>query len=306
MLDRPVWLLKIHTNGMIQSVLNLSAALANVAGSDEKVTRSAFAPPIVAWVAMGAVCLFLAYWLIFVVTTDDGLARGAVLALNNAVPAIALAWLAHLVLDRYVWPAPFWVRLAAQLPLSILFALAWYLAIVVVRELREGWLTQGFLIRPFAAVPLAWQMLQGVTFYALSALASIAIVLVRRVQALEAAANAAADQQPRTAHSTILVRTAEGAEAVSVDDIVTISGAGDYSELALRNRIVLSTTSLAEFEARLPQERFFRAHRSHLVRLGAVARSEPAGNGRTVLHLVDGRAVITSRAGTRALREASL
>ena len=38
-----------------------------------------------------------------------------------------------------------------------------------------------------------------------------------------------------------------------------------------------------------------------------VSRGErPAGNGRTTLHLIDGRAVTTSRAGARSLREISL
>ena len=269
-------------------------------------TRPYSISPVGAWVALGAASLFLAYWLIFVFTTDDGWALGAAAALNNALPAILLAWLTHLILRRYIWTASLWIRLAAHLPFSMVFAVAWYLAILVVRELREGWLTQGFSIRPFASVPFAWQMLQGVTFYALAALASLAIVLFDRLRALEAPVQSAVEPQIRSAASTIMVRTMEGTEAIAVDEIVTVSGAGDYAELTLRNRAILSTASLSEFEARLPETLFLRAHRSHLVRLGAITRSESAGNGRTTLHLIDGRAVTTSRAGARSLREISL
>ena len=253
-------------------------------------------------VATGATLLFLAYWLIFALTTDDGLARGAIAAFNNTLPAIALAWLFHLVLDRYVWPASLTIRLAAQVPLSIVFTLAWYIAILIVRELREGWIANGFSIHPFAPVAFAWQMFQGVTFYTLTALASLAINLSRKLHA----AGGKNLVRPLSSAQTILLRTNEGSEVVPVETIITITGAGDYSEVSLPGRKILSTTTLADFEMRLPQDGFIRAHRSHIVRLGAITRSESAGNGRTVLHLLDGQTVTTSRAGTRILREAAL
>lgn len=252
--------------------------------------------------ALGACILLLSYWAIFYLTTDDGIVRSAVVSFNNAVPAIALAWLVHLALERYVWPARMAVRLLMQVPLSILFALTWYLAILVVRELRGDWLTEGFSIQPFVPVAFAWQMFQGITFYALAALASLSIWLSRR---LSAAGNEA-PSGPAQETQTILLRTGEGAESVSTDTIVSISGAGDYSEVRMPGRTIYSTTTLAEFEARLPQDKFLRAHRSHLVRLGAIERSEPAGNGRTTLHLLDGHSIVASRAGTRLLREAIL
>jgi hypothetical protein len=258
-------------------------------------------------VGIGAILLFAAYWSIFALTTEDGVARGAVQAFNNTLPAIVLAWLTHLVLDRHVWTARPALRFAVQIPLALLFALAWYLAILVIRQLRGDWIANGFEIQPFVPIAFAWQMFQGVTFYALTAVSSLAIVLHRRLTAVTDAerAEAAAASAP-VAPDTILVRTPEGSEAIPIESITTISGAGDYSELALPGRTLLSTTTLAEFESRLPPGRFLRAHRSHIVRLGAVVRSEPIGNGRTAIHLADGRAITTSRAGTRFLREAAL
>lgn len=253
-------------------------------------------------VAVGAGLLFLGYWAIFYLTTDDGIARSALASVNNTLPAIALAWLVHLILDRYVWPTGMAVRLLVQLPLSILFALTWYVAILVIRELRGDWLTEGFTIKPFVPIAFAWQMFQGVTFYTLAALASLSIVLSRQLR--EARQIAEPDRSAQA--PTLLVKTPDGPEAVAIEAITSISGAGDYSELTLPGRIVLSTTTLAEFESRLPQDHFFRAHRSHIVRLGAIDRSESGGNGRTILHLRDGRSIMTSRAGSRLLREAAL
>ncbi|MGB3737882.1 MAG: LytTR family DNA-binding domain-containing protein [Pontixanthobacter sp.] len=255
--------------------------------------------PTVPLTMMGAAILFASYWTIFYVTTDDGAWRAAMASLYNTLPAIGLAWIVHLLLDRYVWPAGFAVRLMAQLPLSVLFALAWYLAILVIRGLRGDWLADGFAAQPFVPIAFAWQMFQGVTFYALAAFASLSIVLTRRLRAFEGSEAGPA----REAASTLLIRTGEGTETVAIDTIRSISGAGDYAEVCLPGRTVFSTTSLGEFEARLPQDRFFRAHRSHLVAINAIARSEPAGNGRTVLHLTDNRSITTSRAGTRLLRE---
>jgi two-component system, LytTR family, response regulator len=70
-----------------------------------------------------------------------------------------------------------------------------------------------------------------------------------------------------------------------------------------RSRRILSTTSLARFEAILPSEHFVRAHRSQIVRLAAVTLAEPAGNARLLLHLEDGTRITTSRAGAKRLRE---
>ncbi|MGB7407278.1 MAG: LytTR family transcriptional regulator DNA-binding domain-containing protein [Pontixanthobacter sp.] len=255
---------------------------------------------------LGSFLLFVAYWLIFALTTVDGMARAAWAAMFNTVPAIGLAIIAHLVLERHVWPARFLVRVASQIPFALVFAITWYVAILVIRELREGSLSQGLALRGFAPVAFIWQMFQGVTFYALAALASLSIVLGRQVRQMKDEADHPVSDGGNGAATTFLMRTTEGSEAIPVDDISTVTGAGDYTEVTLPGRKIMSTTTLAQFETRLPADRFIRAHRSHIVRLGAIERSEPAGNGKTVLHLRDGRTITTSRAGTKQLRDASL
>ena len=260
-------------------------------------------PSIVVLVSVGSALLFTAYWLIFAITSDAGLAGGAMSALYNTVPAVALAVVAHALLDRFVWPGHRWVQWGVQIPAALAFAVAWYIAILLIRALRTDWVEDGFSLKPFAPVAFAWQMFQGVTFYTLVALASLAIWLSRRIdQLIDAASNPPAP----TALTSILVKTQDETQGVAVDDIVMVSGAGDYSEIVLRDRTVLSTSRLARFEATLPADRFIRAHRSHLVRIGAIRKTEPAGNGRTTVHLSNGTHIVSSRAGARLLRDAAL
>ena len=266
--------------------------------------RSAQSPPISVLVGAAALSLYTAYWLIFAITTDDGLIGSALTAFYNTAPAITLAFVCHALLDRFIWPNGRWVHLGAQVPAAVLFALIWYLAILVIRGLRAGWIENGFSVSPFSPIAFAWQMFQGVTFYALVALASLAIVMRRQIIALsDAVANIPLD---RPSPKSILVKTQDETHNVPLDEIVAVSGAGDYAELVLLDRTLLSTTRLSRFEAILPDDLFIRAHRSHLVRLGAIMRTEPAGNGRTVLHLANGSNMVTSRAGTRLLQEAAV
>jgi two-component system, LytTR family, response regulator len=260
--------------------------------------------PLRVLITAAAVLLYVAYWLIFAITTSDGIIGSMGTALNNAAPAIALAFITHAVLDRFVWSQAPLVQLAAQIPAALAFAFVWYLAILVIRGLRAGWTETGFSVAPFAPVAFYWQMFQGVTFYGLVALASLAIVMRRRIAVLVEQA-----QQPRPERAVpknILVKTQDETHNVALDEIVTVSGAGDYVELVLADRTLLSSTRLSRFEALLPESQFVRAHRSHLVRIGAITRTEPAGNGRTVLHLLNGSSIVTSRAGARLVRDAAL
>ena len=252
-------------------------------------------------VAGGGVLLFATYWLIFYLTTDDGLLGGSLNAALNAIPALALALVVHLILEKHVWDKGIGLVQLLHVPLALGFAVLWYLAIRVIGALQGGSITEALSVQPFVPVAFAWQMFQGVTFYAVAALASLCVHLLRRIELLESGGGSGRARQP-----FLMLRTEEGTEKISHDEIVTISGAGDHAVVTLRTRTVTSSTNLSQFEALLPQEQFIRAHRSHIVSLAAIERSEPAGNGRTTLHLANGSTVITSRAGTRALREATV
>ena len=253
-----------------------------------------------------AILLFTAYVTVFATTTDDSTTDILKTSLINTAPAVALAVVLHRLLAFTVWTRPTAVQLLVQLPLAIVFAVAWYFAVLVGNGAREGWLAEGFSVRPFVPVAFAWQMFQGVTLYAVAALFSQTVDLRAKLRA--DGQTKPEDGSARTiapTPRTLLIRRNGEAERADFDEIVRISGAGDYVEIVLIDRTILSSSTLGDLEGAVPADAFVRAHRSHLVRLAAVRRAEPAGNGRTTLHLVNGDSIVTSRAGSRAIRDAS-
>ena len=176
---------------------------------------------------------------------------------------------------------------------------------------RGDWLTGGLAGRPLLGLALSWQAFQGITLYAVVALFAYAAAFRLRIAGLEtelAALHAAMDlpaPAPKTPPRQVLVRDGRALKPVAVDDILALSGAGDYVEVHTRAGSHLSTTSLSDFEAELPAG-FARVHRSHIVRMDAVLEIESAGNGRLTLHLPTGLSVTTSRAGARRVRESAV
>ena len=249
-----------------------------------------------AWI--GLALMFAVYLGVFALTRTGGFEEHLWRATYNTAPLVPLTLGAHAILSTQVWPRSLLVASILQIPIALAFAYFWYLGILVLKDLPGSWMQSGFEVRPFVMLALVWQLFQGVTVYAVIALGSLALTLQARLDD----ASLPQEAEPATSR-TLLVKSGEEHHMISHDEIVRITGAGDYSELHLENRTILSTTTLAEFEQRLPDDAFLRAHRSHLVRFDAIARSEPAGNGRTTLHLVDGSHVIASRSGTRLLRD---
>ena len=251
------------------------------------------------WGWAGIATLFCVYLAVFLLTRPGDTSASLWRATYNVLPLVPLVFGFHALLQSQIWPRRLGVATVLQVPLALAFAFTWYLAIIVLKDLPAGWVQNGFEVRPFVPIAFVWQVFQGISLYAAVALASLAITLAQ-----QAATRGSSEAQPAASPvETILLKTGNEHEAVCISDITRISGAGDYCEVHLQGRSVLSTTPLAQFEARLPESAFLRAHRSHIVRIGAISRSEPAGNGRTMLHLVDGSTITTSRSGSRALRE---
>lgn len=95
-------------------------------------------------------------------------------------------------------------------------------------------------------------------------------------------------------HDLVLVPVAEVSGFEAAAEMVEIHAAG----------VVYTTElTLAELEARLDPERFFRVHRKSIVNLDRVLRLTPTEGGRLLAQLADGRAVEVSRQGARRLRE---
>ena len=252
----------------------------------------------------GAGLLCLAYIVVFALTRPYGLAETLRRTAMSVVPALLLSVPTHLVLQSFIWPARPRLQLAAQVPLAVLFTLLWYVLILVAYSIGEIIRTGGLEAAPFIYVAFVWQMFQGITLYAVIALFSQVIHLRQRLAEAETALNSPRSNTQRPLKA-LMVRTDREMVSIDPSEILRISGAGDYSELVLRDRTLLSTTPLADFEDELGANGFVRAHRSHLVRLGAIEKAEPAGNGRLLLLLSNGDTVVASRSGARLIRNAA-
>jgi two-component system, LytTR family, response regulator len=89
---------------------------------------------------------------------------------------------------------------------------------------------------------------------------------------------------------------------VSIDDIVTLEGEGNYTFICTRDRKrYLVSKTLKEFEKTLDATQFLRIHKSYMVNL-AYVRSSLFTKERYV-RLADGREVIVSRRRMRDISE---
>ncbi|WP_343343287.1 LytTR family DNA-binding domain-containing protein [Sphingomicrobium sp. XHP0239] len=243
----------------------------------------------------------IAYVIAFAATGQYEAGRTIEAAFRNSLPAVLLGMLADIVL-RPLWNGGRAWRLILLVPGALLYTFGWYAAVVVFIAAREGgWFAGGFTVEPFTQPVNSWFLFQGISYFAVAAALSYAGHLHRMLVTALAERGAT----PSAGNAPILVRVDGDLRAFDPSDILIASGAGDYVELVTRNERLLTGGSLGEYERRLPEQEFVRLHRSHLVALAAIARAEPAGNGRTTVHLVNGDSIISSRAGSARLRERS-
>jgi two-component system, LytTR family, response regulator len=102
----------------------------------------------------------------------------------------------------------------------------------------------------------------------------------------------------------ILVRDAERAFFLSVEDIQRVSAAGNYVEVYAGGKVHLVRDSLTSFVAQLDAGEFLRVHRSHVVRVGFIAELRPMFHGDYELVLRDGQTLPLSRRYKALLPEA--
>ena len=109
-------------------------------------------------------------------------------------------------------------------------------------------------------------------------------------------------QRPPQPLTRLFVRDRGVVVPLKADDIVRCEADGDYVAVHAGGRRHLVYVNLADLAAQLDRERFVRVHRSHLVNLDHVASLAPHDANRLEVRLNDGSRVISSRAGTQALR----
>jgi two-component system LytT family response regulator len=95
--------------------------------------------------------------------------------------------------------------------------------------------------------------------------------------------------------TTILVRDADRAYFLAVEDIERISAAGNYVEVHACGKVHLIREPLSTFISKLAPEQFLRVHRSHVVHIGFIVEMRAMPHGDYELVLRNGERLPLSR-----------
>jgi len=124
-----------------------------------------------------------------------------------------------------------------------------------------------------------------------------------RGQTLSASTVAAAARPEGTWLTRVVVRDGARVQIIPLEKLDAVEAQDDYVALKTEGKAFLKAQTLASLAAALDPKRFVRVHRSHLVRIDALARIEPFGSGSHVGILHDGSRVPLSREGYARLKE---
>lgn len=251
--------------------------------------------------------VFLAYTTVFVAALEMGPVEAVAGGIANTMPVVILAAVLRSYIIRRLVGASLAVQVVGHAVLSVVFSVGAYWLLTIALGVFNAMSLTEFRVEPFPNRAMAWQLLQNFTTYGLvAALAysqarpdQVAVYLSDSAMAGEADRDG--DRGPDL--SRYFIRTGEDIHPIDVAAIVSITGADDYAEVATLKGKHLVRLTLAEFEKALDAAKFIRVHRSRIVNVDRVARAEPAGGGRMLLHMENGEMISTSRAGARLLRD---
>jgi two-component system, LytTR family, response regulator len=258
--------------------------------------RRSFRPPsgITLWIGASGL-LWLLYSFVFVQTVPETIAEAMTDALANVAPLALLAAGVHILLKAQVMPLSVPRQTIAHATLAPIFAVTWYSLVLVILAFFAGLQGRGFEVSGFSGPAFTWQVFQGLILYATIAATCYAIRGGRQTSDVTIV-NAPPFER-------YLTRSGDEMIPVSVRDIVSITGAQDYAEVAtIGGATHLVRMSLSDFERRLDPGRFLRVHRSTIVNFDHLSRTEPAGAGRMLAHMANGEIIQVSRAGSHLLR----
>ncbi|WP_426663411.1 LytR/AlgR family response regulator transcription factor [Rhodanobacter aciditrophus] len=259
----------------------------------------------------------------------------------NTIPVVIFGVAVRRIVARQLVGRPVAIQLASHLLLCTAFAALSYLLLIVLLGLFNGAGPDGFVVRPFSISGASWQSLENVTTYALIAAVShlqspgrtSGVPAPGRNEAEPQAAAAlpppvfpdagtqgdgmssadaaitpaeggerGPEARADTALSRYFVRIGEELRPLDIDTVVSIGGADDYAEVRTLSGRHLVRLTLAEFTRSLDPAKYVRVHRSWIVNTHRIARAEPAGGGRLLLHMETGHTISTSREGAKRLR----
>ena len=248
------------------------------------------------WIC-GSVMLWLLYAVVFALAGDG---RGPVLLLEagaNVLPLVLLSAAIHRLLGGAVMRLSVARQAALHALLAPTFALIWYSLVAVLLGFLAGLRGGGFEPVGFSGPAAVWQIFQGLIVYAL--VASICYAVRGGREAAQVTIIDGVDKRL----GRYLVKDDDGLRPIDVEEIVSISGAQDYSEVTTRDGSHLVRMSLGEFERLLDPDTFVRVHRSAIINLAHLEIAEPAGGGRMVARMSGGQDIPVSRSGATNLRE---
>ncbi len=253
------------------------------------------------WVAAGACLVAAAYTTVFLVVGIGGVPEALAGAIANTIPVVLLGLAARGLIIRHVLGRSSVRTALGHTVLAALFVVLAYWLLLVLLGLVNGVSATEFDVRPFEPRAMAWQSLQNLTTYGL--IAALTHLDARAFPAPAIPVEAGQAEPEPNSLSRYFIRNGDDLRPIEVAGIVSIAGADDYAEVKTTSGRHLVRMTLTEFEAALDADRFARVHRSHIVNLDRIARAEPAGNGRLLLHMEDGELIQTSRAGSRRVRD---
>ncbi|HEY0628262.1 MAG TPA: LytTR family DNA-binding domain-containing protein [Sphingomicrobium sp.] len=182
---------------------------------------------------------------------------------------------------------------------ALLFAILLYWLRTILNSIALTGDVMNLTLPDFFAPGAAWMLIEGVLYYALIGLvAYIERLRARLATASEGSGDVSADGEA----FRLFVRQDDEFRPIDPARIVLARGADDYTEVVTTAGTHLIRMTLATLGERLGP-RFIRVHRSQLVNVERIAKAEPAGGGRLLLHMDNGAMITTSRAGARLLRE---
>lgn len=84
-------------------------------------------------------------------------------------------------------------------------------------------------------------------------------------------------------HNSLWINDGNSTWQIDMDSIVQIEAFGNYTNVVLDDKSVLSNEKLTFFEELLPENKFFRVHRSHIINLSKAIKVEEGRTGKVHL-----------------------
>jgi len=248
---------------------------------------------------VGAGVVFAGYALTLSIAHDSSLWEMLPGSAANTIPVVGFGVIVYAFIRRWLIKRRAVVQVLGHLFIGATYALfSYWLLIVLLGAAGASSMIQ-FNVEPFPTRASAWQLLENATIYGI-----IAALAYRATSHSEVSLVLADEgEESRPGLSRYFIRSRDEIQPIDVDSIISITGADDYAEVATLEGRHLVRMTLSEFEKSLDPVRFIRVHRSRIVNVERIARAEPAGGGRLLLHMQDGEAIPASRTGSRLLRD---